>query len=264
VLGRTPILCAMLLAVDVGNTHTQIGCFSGSELRESWRMATEPSATADELALMVSGLGRLSSMEFDGIDEAIVSSVVPRLASQYALMCQRYLNVEALTVGPLIRTAMPILTESPHELGADRIVNAVAAHQRFAGPCVVVDFGTAITYDAVSAAGEYMGGAIAPGIEISIEALASRTAKLPKVDLSAPATAIGRSTQQSIQAGIVYGFAGQVDGIVRRIVAALGGGASVVATGGGAAEIVPFCEASDALDELLTLKGLLLIHQRNR
>jgi type III pantothenate kinase len=129
---------------------------------------------------------------------------------------------------------------------------------------VVVDFGTAITYDAVSAAGEYMGGAIAPGIEISIEALASRTAKLPKVDLSAPATAIGRSTQQSIQAGIVYGFAGQVDGIVRRIVAALGGGASVVATGGGAAEIVPFCESIDELDELLTLKGLLLIHQRNR
>lgn len=254
----------MLLAVDVGNTQTHIGCFAGAELRESWRMATETSATADELALMVSGLGRLSSVDFEGIDAAIVSSVVPRLASEYEVMCRRYLGVESLTVGPSIRTAMPILTESPHELGADRIVNAVAAHERYSGACVVVDFGTAITYDAISPAGEYLGGMIAPGVEISIEALASRAAKLPKIDLVEPEAVIGRSTLQSIQAGVVYGFAGQIDGIVRRLVAVLGPKTRVIATGGSAAAIVPFCETIDDLDELLTLKGLLLIYQRNR
>lgn len=254
----------MLLAVDVGNTQTHIGCFAEAELRESWRLATDGSATADELALAISGLFQLRGVEFASVDAAIVSSVVPRLAPEYTRMCERYLDLACLIVGPTIRTGIAIRTESPHELGADRIVNAVAAYETYGRACVVVDFGTAITYDAISTAGEYLGGVIAPGIEISIEALASRAAKLPKIDLVEPEAVIGRSTQQSIQSGIVYGFAGQIDGIVRRLVAELGEQTRVVATGGNASAIVPFCETIDDVDELLTLQGLRLIHERNR
>jgi type III pantothenate kinase len=253
----------MLLAVDIGNTQTHIGCFQEERLLQSWRLATEAQATADEIALTVSGLCRLNGIEFEAIESGIVSSVVPRLATEYEQMCERYLGRPCLVVGPSIRTGVPIRYESPHEVGADRIVNAVGALARFGGPCVVVDFGTAITYDAISAEGEYLGGIIAPGIEISIEALASRTAKLPKIDLVEPESVIGRNTQGAIQAGVVYGFAGQIDGIVRRVVGELGAGTAVVATGGHAAAIVPFCETIDEVDELLTLNGLRLIRERN-
>jgi type III pantothenate kinase len=255
----------MLLAVDIGNTQTHIGCFEGSELTESWRVATDASATADELALAISGLCELRSIDFARFDSAIVSSVVPRLAAEYSRMCERYLGGrECLVVGPSLRTGMSIRTESPHEVGADRIVNAVAAFERFGSACVVVDFGTAITYDAISGAGEYLGGVIAPGIEISIEALASKAAKLPEIEIVKPEAVIGRNTAQSIQAGIVYGFAGQIDGVTRRLVNELGDETGVVATGGYANSIVPFCTEIDAVDDLLTLRGLLLIRERNR
>lgn len=254
----------MLLAVDIGNTQTHIGLFDDSELCESWRLATAAAATADQLAHTVSGLCELRSVRFTAIEAAIVSSVVPRLAGEYERMCESYLGRECLVVGPAIRTGMPIRTDSPHEVGADRIVNAVAAYERFGSACVVVDFGTAITYDAVSEDGAYMGGVIAPGIEISIEALASRAAKLPRIELVEPEGVIGRNTAQSIQAGIVFGFAGQVDGIVRRLRGELGAGASVIATGGQASAVAPFSSEIDAVDELLTLRGLSLIEGRNR
>jgi type III pantothenate kinase len=253
----------MLLAVDIGNTQTHIGCFRGPHLLESWRLATDAQATADELALTVSGLCRLRGIEFGEIESGIVSSVVPRLAAEYERMCERYLDRRCLVVGPGIRTGVPIRYESPHEVGADRIVNAVAAYERFGDTCVVVDFGTAITYDAISAAGEYLGGIIAPGIEISIEALAARAAKLPRIELVEPESVIGRNTQGAIQAGVVYGFAGQIDGIVRRMLAELGAGTGVVATGGHADSIAPFCETIEEVDELLTLTGLRLIRERN-
>lgn len=254
----------MLLAVDIGNTQTHIGCFEGDELVESWRMATDAAATADEVALTISGLCELRKVDFASIDGAIVSSVVPRLAAAYRRMAERYLGVDCLLVGPAIKTGMSVRTETPHEVGADRIVNAVAAYERFGGACVVVDFGTAITYDAISDAGEYLGGVIAPGIEISIEALASRAAKLPEIELVKPAAVIGRNTAQSIQAGIVYGFAGQIDGVTRRLRDELGEGTGAVATGGYAGAIVPFCDEIDTVDDMLTLRGLLLIWGRNR
>lgn len=254
----------MLLAVDIGNTQTHVGAFDGARLRDSWRIATDAAATGDQVAQTLHGLFELRSLSFSGVDEVIVSSVVPRLATEYRRMSERYLSQECLVVGPELRTGMEIRTDSPRELGADRLVNAVAAFDRFAGACIVVDFGTAITYDAISADGAYLGGIIAPGIEISIEALAARAAKLPKIDLVEPERVIGRTTQQSIQSGVVYGFAGQIDGIVRRMVAELGPGTIVVATGGQAAAIAPFCEAIDEVDPLLTLTGLQLIMERNR
>jgi len=254
----------MLLTVDIGNTQTHIGCFSGSELRASWRLATNASVTADELAHLLSGLFSLRGIRFEEIDAAIVSSVVPRLGPEYTRMCGSYLERECLVVGPAIRTGMPVRTETPHEVGADRIVNSVAAYERYASACIVVDFGTAITYDAISEQGEYLGGVIAPGIEISIEALAARAAQIPVIELAEPEAAIGRNTKQSIQAGIVHGFAAQVDGVVARIRAELGAGTPVVATGGQAAAIAPFAEAIDEVDELLTLTGLRVVWGRNQ
>lgn len=254
----------MLLAVDIGNTQTHVGAFEGDELCDSWRIATDAAATGDQLAQTLHGLFELRQLHFSGVDEVIVSSVVPRLATEYRRMSERYLSRDCLVVGPELRTGIAIRTDSPRELGADRLVNAVAAFDRFADACVVVDFGTAITYDAISDEGSYLGGIIAPGIEISIEALAARAAKLPKIDLVEPERVIGRTTQQSIQSGVVYGFAGQIDGIVRRMVAELGPATVVVATGGQASAIAPFCEAIDEVDPLLTLTGLRLIMERNR
>jgi len=254
----------MLLAVDVGNTQTHVGLFRGEELLEHWRFHTSRTATADELAVVLGGLLRLRDCSLRDIEAIVVSCVVPTLAQEYDEVRKRYLDGQGALVGPELKTGMPIRIDDPRELGADRLVNAIAAYDRVNGPCIAVDFGTAINYDAVSAAGEYLGGVISPGVEISIEALSERAAALPKVRLEPPRAAIGKGTREAIQSGVIYGYAGQVDGIVARVREELGDEATAIATGGWAKVIVPHCEQIDELDDLLTLKGLLLIWERNR
>jgi type III pantothenate kinase len=257
----------MLLVVDVGNTQTHFGVFRRGEdtVAEHWRFSTVRESTSDELGAALANLLALRGMGFADINSSIISSTVPQLSEQWTAMARRYLGHEMLVVGPSIRTGMPIRIDNPHEVGADRLVNAVAAYERVRATCVVVDFGTAITYDAVSAAGEYLGGIITPGAEISIDALYDRAAKLPKVELAGPRSLIGKSTVDAIRSGIVYGFAGQVEGIVRRLRAELGETTSVIATGGLASVLVPFVrETIDEVDDLLTLTGLRLIWARNQ
>jgi type III pantothenate kinase len=253
----------MLLAVDVGNTQTHLGAFEGERLAEHWRFQTRAGATGDELAERIGGLMTLSGLGLDRVDAVCVSSVVPPLGSQYEHLTERYLDAECLLVEPGIKTGMAIRIDNPLEVGADRLVNAVAAYEQVGGACVVVDFGTGINFDAVSAAGEYLGGAIAPGLEISLTALVERAARIPRIELAEPEAAIGRSSRAAIQSGVVFGFAGLIDGVARRIGEELGE-ARFLATGGLAAAIVPFTETIDEVDDQLTLKGLRLLHARNR
>jgi type III pantothenate kinase len=254
----------MLLAVDVGNTQTHIGMFSDGSLVEHWRFATVRESTSDELATVLVGLLELRGLALKDIDGAIVSSVVPQLVHEYDGVSTRYLGGVVKIVGPGLKSGIPIRTENPHEVGADRLVNAVAAYDHVGNACIVVDFGTAITYDVVSAEGELLGAIISPGVEISMEALSERAARLPKVELEEPKELIGRSTQASIQSGVVYGFAGQVDGIVSRLRQELGVEAITIATGGLATSIAPFCEEIDEVDDLLTLTGLRLLWELNQ
>jgi type III pantothenate kinase len=250
------------LAVDVGNTQTHLGAFEEEELREHWRFQTRSGATGDELAERIVGLFALSGMSFADVDAVCVSSVVPPLGSQFEQLTARYLDAECLTIGPGLKTGMPIRIDNPLEVGADRLVNAIAAYERFGEACIVVDFGTGINVDVVSADGEYLGGAIGPGLEISLTALIDRAARITRIDLEAPETAIGRSSRAAIQSGFVFGFAGMIDGIVRRIEEELGP-ACTLATGGLAHTVVPFTETIDEVDDMLTLKGLRLIHERS-
>jgi type III pantothenate kinase len=252
----------VLLAVDVGNTQTHLGAFEGERLAEHWRFQTRSGATGDELAERINGLFGLCGMSFAEIDAVCVSSVVPPLGTQFEQLAERYLDAECLTIGPGVKTGMPIRIDNPLEVGADRLVNAIAAYDRFQEACIVVDFGTGINVDVVSAEGEYLGGAIGPGLEISLTALIDRAARITRIDLEAPEAAIGRSSRAAIQSGFVYGFAGMIDGIVGRIEEELGE-ARLLATGGLAAVVVPFTETIDEVDDMLTLKGLRLIHERN-
>jgi type III pantothenate kinase len=254
----------VLLAIDVGNTQTHVGTFDGDDVVHHWRFATSRFATADELAAKLAGLIALHDLRLADVHGTMVSAVVPTLAHEYQLMIERYFEGRGLLVGPDIKTGMAIRIDRPQELGADRLVNAIAAYERVGGACIAVDFGTAINYDVVSSAGEYLGGVISPGIEISLEALSARAARLPRVEIERPRHVIGKGTQEAIQSGVVYGFAGQVDAIVGRLREELGEEATAIATGGFAEAIVPFCEQVDEVDDRLTLLGLKLIWERNR
>ncbi len=253
----------MLLAVDVGNTQTAVGLFSGRELTGDWRFATDVGKTGDELAVLIDGLLGLDGFSRDSVTGLAVASVVPRLSNEYAAMAVSRFGLEALLVGPGVKTGMPILTNDPRQVGPDLIVDAVAAHDAYGGPCIAVDFGTATTFSAVSTGGEYLGHAIAPGIEVSLDALANRAARLVRIELVDPGSVIGKSTVQAMQAGALYGFAGQVDGIVTRMRSEIGAEAVTVATGGLAHFIFDHASTLDKLDPLLTLKGLEIIYRRN-
>ncbi len=254
----------MLLALDAGNTEITIGVFDGDKLVQHWRAATVAERTADEHALLLSGFLGQEGMDLAStISAAVISSVVPRLSQAMREMVRRYCGFEPLMLEPGVRTGLSILTDNPREVGADRVANAVAAFALHGGPAVVVDFGTATTFDAVSAKGEMLGVAIAPGIEISTNALVSQTAQLRRVELVAPRSVIGRNTTEALQAGIVYGFAGQVDTIVRRMTAELGGKVTVIATGGLAGILLGVCETIERHEPWLTLHGLRIIFDRN-
>ena len=254
----------MILALDVGNTNIVVGVFQGARLEACWRLSTTQPRTADELGILLHQLFGHLQLDPSRVGVAVVASVVPPLTSTVEDMLEKYFHIRPLVVGPGIRTGIDIRYDHPREVGADRIVNAVAAFEHYGGPCIVVDFGTATTFDAIAADGAYLGGAIAPGIGISTEALFQKAAKLPRVELVRPLKAIGKSTVASMQAGIVIGFAGQVDELVRRIAAELGGRPTVIATGGLASLIAGETTTIDHVDDLLTLKGLLILHERNK
>jgi type III pantothenate kinase len=253
----------MLLVIDVGNTETHVGLFADRELTASWRFATERDKTGDELAVLIEGLLRLEGFSREVVTGLALASGVPRLVNEYSVMASSKFAAEALVVGPGIKTGMPILTNDPRTVGPDLIVQAVAAQELYGAPCISVGFGTATTFSAVSAAGEYLGHAIAPGIEVSLDALANRAARLMRIELTDPGTVIGKTTVQAMQAGAIYGFAGQVDGIVARMRAELGVRAVTVATGGLAPLIFEHASSLDKLDPLLTLRGLEIIYRRN-
>jgi len=254
----------VLLAVDVGNTQTVVGLFERTELQQHWRLATLPERTADEHALIFQGLLMQVGLSFDrNVTGVVISSVVPRVTEALRDMTERYFHFDPVVVGPGVRTGMPIVTDTPKQVGADRIVNAIAAHARHGGPCIVIDFGTATTFDAVSAKGEYLGGAIAPGVQVSTNALVSAGAQLYNIEFVEPRSVIGKTTVEAIQSGVLYGFAGQVDGIVDRMRLELGANAPTVATGGLAPVIMPLTKAIDHHEPWLTLEGLLLIYERN-
>ena len=254
----------MLLALDVGNTNTVLGAFEGKVLRQHWRVETRHSRTADEYGIQMRQLFAVGGIDPRSVDAVVIASVVPPLAATLQRMSERYFRVKPLFIGPGVKTGMPILYEDPREVGADRIVNAVAAWDRWGCGLVVVDFGTATTFDVVSQRGEYLGGSICPGISISMEALFAHASKLPEVEFVRPPHVIGRNTVASMQSGLVYGYVGLVDGICERIARELGFAPKVVATGGLAPLIAGVSKSISEVDELLTLGGLRLIHERNR
>jgi type III pantothenate kinase len=249
----------VLLAVDVGNTQTVFGLYDGDALRSQWRIATEPRRTGDELGLALAGF-----LDLDGVDGVALSCTVPALVASYEEFASRWAEAPVLVLGPGVKTGMPIRYDDPREVGPDRIANAVAARERYGAPAIVVDFGTSTNFDVVSTEGEYVGGVLAPGVEISMDALFARAARLFKVDYAEPPSVIGKTTAQALQSGLVYGFASQVDGIVERIRGELGSDARAIATGGLADLIVPHARTIERVDPDLTLEGVRLVWERNR
>ena len=254
----------MLLAVDVGNSQTVIGVFNGAEMINHWRISTEPDRTPDELALMFGGLMSFEDLSFSrNVHGVIVSSVVPVVTEMLRVMTHKYFHFGPVIVGPGTRTGMAMSVENPREVGADRLVNSLAAYEIYGGPGIVVDFGTATSFDVYSSKGEFLGGAIAPGVATSLRALSLRGAQLPRIELQTPKRPIGRGTVEAMRSGAVFGFAGQVDRIVTEISGELGGQPVVVATGGLAPSILEACRTVTQHDPWLTLKGLRIIWDRN-
>jgi type III pantothenate kinase len=249
----------VLLAVDVGNTQTALGLYRDGDLADTWRLTTERATTADELGVVLAGL-----LDLDAVDGICLSSTVPVLVREWELLADKWAHAPVLVVGPGVRTGIPIRYDDPREVGPDRIVNSVAAKERYGPPVVVVDFGTSTNFDVVSPEGEYVGGVLAPGIEVSMEALFARAARLVKVDYAAPPSVIGKTTVGGLQSGLVYGFAGQVDGIVARIREELGAEARAVATGGLADLVAPHSRTIERVDPFLTLDGLRMVWELNR
>lgn len=253
----------MILVFDIGNTNMVLGVFDGEELIANWRISTERERTADEYGMLLINLFQYANLEMSKIEAVVVSSVVPPLMRNLERMSKRYFNLSPMVVGPGIKTGMPIKMDNPREVGADRIVNAVAAYSVYDGPLIIVDFGTATTFCAVNEKGEYIGGVIAPGIGISTEALFAKAAKLPRVELKRPPSVLGKNTIHGMQSGIIFGYAGLVDEIVKRIKKEIGA-CKVIATGGLADLIAKESSTITKVEPFLTLLGLRLIYQRNR
>lgn len=254
----------MILVIDVGNTNVVLGVYDGEELIRHWRINTDKHRTSDEYGMLIHNLFNHGKVEVDSIKAIVVSSVVPPLMGTLERMSNRYFGIDPLIVGPGVKTGMAIKYDSPKEVGADRIVNAIAGFETYGGPLIIVDFGTATTFCAISTLGDYLGGAIAPGIGISTEALFTRAAKLPRIEILKPKTVICKNTVSSMQSGVFYGFVGQVDEIVNRIKQELGSEAYVVATGGFAKLISEESRTINKVDHFLTLVGLLHIYHRNK